>query len=129
MKKLLLALVLLAVPLAAQELVTLTVPETTPNNTAYHLSRIVLDYDAGVIDLALKGVNSETKHCVYDPATSPTGASLLTGLNKANLSSAYAANATTGSLKQRIYHRLVVMGEASAVCGSALTGSLAGSVP
>lgn len=58
-----------------------------------------------------------------------TGTTLITALNKANLSLAYVGTAATGSLKQRIHHRLVVMGESTAVCGKTLAGTLAGAVP
>ena len=58
-----------------------------------------------------------------------TATTLINGLNKANLSTSYAGNATTGSLKQRIAHRLIVMNEAAQVCGRTLAGSLTGTVP
>ena len=127
MKRLVLVLLLLLpCVVAGQEVVNLTVPET---NSTYHVSSFSLDVDAGTLNIILKGVNSETVSCTYTSSTNPTGAFLILGLNKANMSSAYAGNATTGSLKQRIAHRLIVMGESTAVCGKTLTGSLAGSVP
>jgi hypothetical protein len=115
---------------AGQELVTLTTPETKPPNPAYHVATLVIDLDAGLLAITLKGVNDEVVNCVYATNTTPTGAVLITGLNKANLASAYAGNATTGTLKQRIFHRLVVMNEAPSVCnGKSLAGVLAGTVP
>jgi hypothetical protein len=77
----------------------------------------------------LKGQNGENVACRYGAGTNPTGTFLVNALNKANLSSAYAANATTGSLKQRIFHRLVIMGESTAVCSKTITGTLSGAVP
>lgn len=132
MKRILLGLVVslgLAAVGIAQERITLSAPETKPSNTAYRLERLTLDVERGAISLQLLGVNGEPVSCVYGPTTNPTGATLLAALNKANLSTAYAGNATTGSLTQRIFHRLVVMNEAPAVCGVSLAGSLTGSVP
>jgi hypothetical protein len=123
---------LAALSLVAQEIVTLSVAETKPSNANYRVASFVMDVDAGLLSITLKGVDDVAYppvSCTYASNTTPTGASLILGLNKANLSSAYAANATTGSLKQRIFHRLVVMGESTAVCGKTLTGTLAGSVP
>jgi hypothetical protein len=128
-----LALLLLTPSVFAQEIVTLTVAETKPANTNYHVASFSMDVDAGMLAITLKGVDEiayPPVQCIYASNTTPTGATLILGLNKANLSTAYAANATTGSLKQRIFHRLVVMGEAPAVCnGKTLTGTLAGTVP
>lgn len=127
-------LLLGAVTLTAQERVTLTAPETTAANTGYRISRVSLIADDpttpaadGFIHIELTGLDRPTVVvCSYTPDTMPTGTALVNGLNKANLSSAYAGNATTGSLKQRIFHRLVVMGEAATVCGKALVGTVSG---
>lgn len=116
----------------AQEVVSLTAPETRASNPTYRVAAFNMDVDAGMLSITLKGVDDVTYppvSCTYASNTTPTGATLITGLNKANLSNAYAGNATTGSLKQRIFHRLVVLGESTAVCGKTLTGTLAGSVP
>lgn len=132
----LLAVLALSVFAVAQERITLSVAETVPNNSAYRVVSIALReddpdtlvLDEGAISIQLMGVQQRTPvSCTYTASTSPTGSFLLVALNKANLSSAYAGNATTGSLKQRIFHRLVVMNEATAVCGRALAGSLTGS--
>lgn len=120
---------------SAQERVTLSAPETSPSNLTYRVERLVLEEDdpdvagdQGFIRIQLLGVERPVAvTCAYTATTNPTGTTLLVALNKANLSAAYAANATTGSLKQRIFHRLVVMNEAPAVCGRSLTGSLSGS--
>ncbi len=122
----LLALLLLAPSIVAQEVVNLSVSES---NSQYHVSGMVLDVDNGVLSITLRGADDKTVNCSYNAGTTPTGLSLLVGLNKANLSTAYAGNATTGSLKQRIAHRLIVMGESTAICGKTITGTLAGSVP
>jgi len=123
--------------LYAQEKITLTVAETKPSNSEYRIERLLLQSDdpttspadEGVIVVQLIGQNGEPISCVYNAASNPTGTFLLTALNKSNLSLAYAGNATTGSLRQRIFHRLVVMGESTAVCGKTLAGTLAGTVP
>ena len=118
--------------LTAQEKITLTAPETNPE---YRLGNLVIvpndpatTADEGAIVMDLKGTNGENVSCRYGAGTNPTGSFLVVALNKANLSSAYAGNATTGSLTQRIFHRLIVMGESTAVCGKTLTGTLAGTV-
>lgn len=129
MKKLALAVIVLSATLSGQERIALTSPEITPNNTTYRVDRITLDIERGILDVRLLGVNNEPINCVYNTLTSPTGAALMTGLNKANLSSTYASNATTGSLNQRVFHRLVVMNESATVCTKALVGTLTGSVP
>jgi hypothetical protein len=122
-------LLIMVAPVAGQEKITLTTPETKPSNAEYRLERLTIDADAGTIHIQLKGQNGEAKSCLYHSATTPTGATLIVGLNKANLSTAYAGNATTGSLKQRIFHRLVVMGEGAAVCSNGLAGTVTGTVP
>lgn len=122
---------------SAQERVDLTVAEQPPSNTQYRIERLTIQIDnpataaadEGILQVQLLGQNGEPVSCVYTATTSPTATFLITALNKANLSAAYAANATTGSLKQRIYHRLVVMGESTTICGKTITGTLAGSVP
>lgn len=132
---LLLALLILAVPVIAQEKITLTVAESNPEYRMANLNLIYDDpstpADEGTILLDLKGMNgtaTASVSCRYSSSTTPTATTLLVALNKANLSTAYAGNASTGSLVQRVFHRLVVLGESTAVCGKTLTGSLAGSV-
>jgi hypothetical protein len=127
--------VLGGVALVAQERITLSAPETVPNNVNYRVERLVLQYDdpatpadEGQVTIQLMGVERQSAvSCVYTAQTTPTGTTLLTGLNKSNLSTAYAGNGSTGSLAQRIFHRLVTMNEAPAVCGRSLAGSLTGS--
>jgi hypothetical protein len=117
----------------AQERIVLTVAESNPE---YRMANFVMvpddpgtTVDEGQIFLDLRGSNGESVACRYGSGSNPTGTFLINGLNKANLSTAYAGNATTGSLKQRIFHRLVVMAESTAVCGKTLTGTLQGAVP
>ena len=130
-------LVAAAAGVLAQETVTLTTPETVVSNLRYRVERFSFDVDnpdtaadEGRLLIQLMGIERAVAvSCLYSSTTTPTATTLITGLNKANLSSAYNNNATTGSLKQRIYHRLVVIGEAGAVCGRSLAGTLTGSVP
>lgn len=121
----------------AQEKISLSVAETKPSNNEYRMERMTILFDdpataatdEGAINIQLLGQNGEPVSCVYNAQTTPTGTTLITGLNKANLSTAYVGNGSTGSLKQRVFHRLVVMGESTAVCGKTLTGTLQGAVP
>lgn len=123
--------------LCAQEIITLTTPESVPTVTGFRVARIIIEpndpntlADEGKLIIHLAGLGRQTVlSCEYHATTSPTGTVLITALNKTNLSTAYAGNATTGSLQQRVHHRLVVMGEAAQVCGRAITGSLSGTVP
>lgn len=127
-------LLCLTVSLVAQEKITLTVAESVPE---YRMGNLVLVYDdpatagvdEGAITIDLKGAGTANVSCRYGSGTSPTATFLINALNKADLSSNYNNNATTGSLKQRVFHRLVVMGESTAMCGKTLTGTLAGAVP
>jgi hypothetical protein len=126
---------LVAVTLAAQERITLTSPEAAPSVQKYRVADFNLHPDdpdtpddEGRLFMVLVGVERPVVvNCLYDKSTATTGTFLITALNKANLSSAYNNNATTGSLTQRVFHRLVVMGESTAVCGKTLTGTLTGS--
>lgn len=138
MRKLLYLMLVLCVGVAgvhAQERITLATPDAVPTNVNYRLDRMVLQWDdpstaadEGHITIQLLGVERPTSViCVYSDTTTPTGTALLVGLNKANLSSAYAGTAGTGSLIQRIFYRLVVLNEAPTVCGRSLVGSLTGS--
>lgn len=139
MKTLICALALAALAFAAlaEETVTLSAAETKPSNSTYRIERITLQFDdpatagtdEGQIVLSLRGQNGEARSCIYSSTTTPTATTLLTALNKSDLSSVYAGNATTGSLKQRVFHRLAVLGESLTVCGVTVAGSLTGSVP
>lgn len=120
----------------SQEIAALTTPETKPSNAQYTIERITETFDdattpadEGLIYIQLKGANGEAVSCTYTATTTPTATALSTGQNKANFSTAYAGNATTGSRRQRLFHRLVVMGESTAVCGKTITGTVAGVVP
>lgn len=136
MKYLLIPVALLGTALlvATQERITLTVAESNPGYDMVNLV-IVPDnaatptIDEGQLSMDLRGSVGENVSCRYGAGTNPTATFLINGLNKANLSTAYNNNATTGSLKQRIFHRLVIMGESTQVCGKTLIGTLTGSVP
>lgn len=129
-------LILILFPLIAQERITLSSPETvtvTPINNYRNLSfgfeedNPNTPADEGVLYINVTGVERDNPmRCEYNSLSNPTGTFLINQLNKANLSTAYAGNATTGSLKQRIYHRLVVLAESKNVCPRQLIGSLTG---
>lgn len=139
-RRLLLLVVLCGLAVTAptsQERITLSSPETVPDNLTYRVQRLTIEsddpatvgVDEGIITIQLVGVERTIPvTCVYRSTTNPTGTFLSTALNKANLSSTYANNATTGSLIQRIFHRLFSGGlnEAPQVCGRSLTGTLTG---
>lgn len=134
-KKTLILIGLLSIPLIAQEKINLTNPETKPSNNEYRIERLIIQNDdpnttndEGFINIQLIGQNGESLNCVYNSITNPTATFLIIALNKANLSVAYNNNATTGSLRQRIFHRLVVMNESTVICGKTLVGTLAGTV-
>jgi hypothetical protein len=97
----------------AQEALTLTTPVTKPSLTVWHVARLTLDWDANTVIVQLKGNNGEDLAKSYDATTNPTGAVLMVGLNKANL--------TTRSLNQRIFDRLVADG--------VVVGAVTGTVP
>lgn len=136
--RLLLVLLLLAACVSiapAQERISLTASETAVANTKYRVDHLLFtendpdtaSIDEGVIVIQLIGIERRISvSCVYSSTTTPTATTLITALNTANLSSAYNNNASTGSLKQRIFHRLVIMNEAPAVCGKSLAGTLTG---
>lgn len=118
----------------AQERIDLTTPDSVPTNLSYRLERLTLTFDnpatasidEGVIHIQLMGRERPVAlSCTYSASTSPTATSLLVPFVKANLSTAYTG-AGTGSLPHRIFHRLVVMNEAPAVCGRSLAGTVAG---
>jgi hypothetical protein len=84
------------------EQVDLAVPITRPSTTNFKLERLNLDFLTGAIHIQLLGPNGEALSAVYDANTNPTGASLITALNTANL--------TSNSLAKRIYTRLIADG-------------------
>lgn len=102
MKKILMALALLTpVVLPAQEAVTLTAPIVkTANGCA--LDTLILDVARSriVVTLTCAGGDPITKQ--YDSFTTPTGASLLTSLNRGNF--------TVNSLTKAVYTRLITDG-------------------
>lgn len=102
MKKLLFVLALLTpVVLPAQEIVTLTAPIVKTANGC-SLDTMLLDVTRSriVVTLACAGGDPITKQ--YDSFTAPTGASLLTSLNRGNFS--------TNSLVKAVYNRLIADG-------------------
>jgi hypothetical protein len=122
---------------STQEKITLAAPETKPSNPEYRIDQFSVLFDdpsttpldEGMMSITLIAQTGEPVYCRYTATTTPTGTFLNNALQKANLSLAYAGNATTGSLKQRICHRLAVMGESTAVCGRTIAGTCTGAVP
>jgi hypothetical protein len=98
-----------AAALIAQERATLTAPEVR-TNSAYRVSRLLLDWDTHAIFITLGGTNGEVKTCQYLGATADT---LMIALNKANL--------TSRSLNQRIFDRIIADG--------CIAATVTGSVP
>lgn len=139
MQRLVLALLVCSATIVqGQETFTLTAPEAVVSNLRYRVERFTMEIDdpataaidEGLMRIQLMGIERPIpRTCTYTATTNPTGTFLNNGLNKANMASAYAGNATTGSLKQRIAHRLFVMGESTMACGVTLTGTVTGSVP
>ena len=125
----------LGLTLTAQEKITLTVAES---NGEYRIGTLVFVMDdpatsvnESAIILDLKGQNGENVSCRYSSGTTPTAQTLITAMNKRDFSTAYNNNASTGSLRQTIYHRLFAAGlnEGPIACGKTLTGTLSGVVP
>ena len=96
-----LALIIGVVGLKAQEVVNLTAPITKPNISSCKLDRMTLDITNSVVTIGLIctdiRINKE-----YDSNTNPTGAALLTALNRANF--------TVNSLIKAVYNRLITDG-------------------
>ena len=78
------------------ELITLTTPVSTPSITTWRVSSLLLDWDAAVIAIRLRGSGGETLHHAY---TGPTATTQMVALNKVNL--------TSNSLHKRIIQRLI----------------------
>ena len=92
-------LLLAATPAFGAEQLDLATPVTTPDLTAWQVSRLDLDWTGARIVITLRGPNREQKRHDYSGAAATT---LMTALNKANL--------TTNSLHKRILNRLVADG-------------------
>lgn len=93
MKKFILFFLLIfPLSLQGQEVVTLTTPVTKPNQTTIKLERFNIDVVSKTIYVQWLGNNNEAGSATYstpvppDHPTQPTGAALLTTLNKINLS-------------------------------------------
>lgn len=90
------------------ELITLSVPITTPSITDYRVVQLTLDWTNPAIVIGLRGGNGESQSFQYTGATATT---LMQQLNVANLS--------VKSLHRRIIERLVADGKlAGAISGS-----------
>lgn len=97
-------LISFAVTLTAQEVVNLTTPITYPSQTTVKIERVTIDVVAKIIRIQWLGENGEAGSAIYDSTTSPTGAALLTTLNKMNFSGG------NPSLVNRILTRLQLSG-------------------
>lgn len=114
MKKSLLfaALLVLLTPLAfAQEAVTLTVPIVKTATSACSLDSLLLDIPRGRIVASLTCNNGDTVIKQYDQFSAPTGASLLTTLNRSNNS------VGNPSLIAKVYNRLIADGVIAGTVG------------
>lgn len=78
------------------ELITLTTPVTTPSITTWRVSSLLLDWDAAVIAITLRGSGGERLSHTY---TGANATAQMTALNKVNL--------TSNSLHKRIIQRLI----------------------
>lgn len=78
------------------EIITLATPVTTPSITTWRVSSLLLDWDAAVIAISLRGSGGERLSHTYAGAQAT---SLMTALNKANL--------TSNSLHKRVIQRLI----------------------
>ena len=81
------------------ETVTPPAPIAKPSITGYTLDYLNLDVGNLRILVVLKADTGETIQKVYDSTTTPTGATLLTALNRGNFS--------TNSLIKAVYNRLI----------------------
>ena len=95
----------------ATETTTLTTPVAKPSQTTCRVDRITLDLTQKSIGVQILGNNDEAISKVYDATTTPTGASLLSALNTANL--------TTNSFIKRVLTRLATDG----ICVGTVSGA------
>jgi hypothetical protein len=114
MKRIALIVALLALTVVwgshAQELVTLTTPQTQ-TATSCSVNYLGLDLAANriIVEVTLSPTGAKTSK-VYDATTTPTGAALLTSLNRGNFS--------VNSLIRAVYARLSTDG----VCTGTVSG-------
>ncbi len=88
------------------EILTITTPPA--QQTTWRVNEVYFNWDAASIQIGLKGTNGEAKHHGY---SGPTATTLMTSLNKANMS--------TTSLHKRVINQLVSDGViAGTVSGS-----------
>lgn len=106
-KYIVLTIFIFSVAIQGQEIVTLTSPITKPNQTTIKLEGLSIDmFPSKTITVRWLGNNNEPGIAIYstpvptDHPTQPTGAALLTTLNKLNLSG------VNPSLVNRILARL-----------------------
>jgi hypothetical protein len=111
---LLLALALLALSIGprAQEAVTLTTPQVV-TTAALHVGYVGIDLDnARIVAQIENATNTVVTVKTYDSTTVPTGATLLTALNRGNF--------TVNSMMKAVYARLQTDGviPAGAIAGT-----------
>jgi hypothetical protein len=86
----------------AQESVSLTTPIVKTATSSCALDVLTLDVTRSAIFATLRCNNGDVVQKTYDGGTTPTGASLLTTLNRGNF--------TTNSLIKAVYNRLIADG-------------------
>ena len=100
-RRLLIVLVLCAATLSAQERVDVTAP-IVKTITNWKVTVFNARPEEGIIFVEVMANTGETRSKIYSPTTTPSGPTLISNLNTANL--------TTRSLYQRILDRLIADG-------------------
>jgi hypothetical protein len=90
---------------SAQESVSLTTPIVKTSTSTCALDLLTLDVTRSAILVTLRCNNGDVIQKSYDGGTTPTGASLLSTLNRSNF--------TTNSLIKAVYNRLIADGVVS----------------
>lgn len=99
-----------SVEIRSQEILTLTAPIVKPSQTNVRIERLIIDIPTKTITIQWLGNNNEAGTAVYstpapeDHPMQPTGAALLTILNKMNFAG------VNPSLVNRILNRLTMDG-------------------
>lgn len=118
-KTIIVTIILITTVVTAQEVINRTVPVTTPTDNSCQLNRLIIEPPLTLpiarparIYIELIGTSGVIASKVYDNTTTPTAATLLTNLNKANHSGG------NPSLVASIFNRLIT----DNVCAGTVTG-------